>query len=62
MPLPAVADLELQARPAVEAAGFVLERLQMLSHRLPLTVQVMVRRGDGSDVATKVENLVLQQG
>jgi ribosome maturation factor RimP len=51
LPLPALADLELQARPAVEAAGFVLERLQMLSHRLPLTVQVMVRRGDGSDVS-----------
>ena len=51
MPLPALTDLELQARPAVEAAGFSMERLQMLSHRLPLTVQVMVRRGDGSDVS-----------
>jgi ribosome maturation factor RimP len=51
LPLPALADLELQARPAVEAAGFCLVRLQLLSHRLPLTVQVMVRRGDGSDVS-----------
>lgn len=35
----------------VAATGFSLEAVQLLTHRIPMTVQVLVRRGDGSDVS-----------
>ena len=34
-----------------QRAGFSLEAVQLLTHRIPMTVQVLVRRGDGSDVS-----------
>lgn len=36
--------------PALAAAGLQLVGLQLLSHRLPLTVQLLIRRRDGGDV------------
>lgn len=47
-PLP---ELEQLAAAAATAAGFRVVALHLLSHRLPMTLQVMVQRADGSDVS-----------
>lgn len=49
--LPSPADLEPIAHRAAEAAGLAVEAVHLLAHRIPLTVQVMVRCSDGSDVS-----------
>lgn len=50
MSLPSSTDLEPIAQRAATAAGLALVGVQLHTHRIPVTVQVMVRRGDGSDV------------
>lgn len=44
-------ELEALAAAATTAAGFCMVGLHLLSHRLPMTLQVMVQRADGSDVS-----------
>jgi len=45
-----VTDLERLVSPLAAAAALRLEGLHLHTHRIPMTVQVMVRRADGSDV------------
>ena len=51
MPHPLIPDLEQLARSVVEPAGFELRGVQMHTHRIPLTVQVLVQKADGSDIS-----------
>jgi ribosome maturation factor RimP len=48
---PLIPELETLAREHLEAAGFALKGLQLFTHRIPMTLQVLVQRGDGSDVS-----------
>ena len=48
---PLIPELEPLVHRVVAATGFSLEAVYLLSHRIPMTVQVLVRRGDGSDVS-----------
>jgi ribosome maturation factor RimP len=45
-----VTDLERLVSPLAAAAALRLEGLHLHAHRIPMTVQVLVRRADGSDV------------
>ena len=47
----AVEQLEQLARAAAEPIGYSVERVQLLSHRIPITLQVMVQRTDGGDIS-----------
>ncbi len=51
MSLPPIDSIEILARPVAAAAGLEVRRVQLLSHRLPLTIQVFVQRTDGGDVS-----------
>lgn len=51
MSLPPVDSIEALARPVAAAAGLEVRGVQLLCHRLPLTVQVFVQRSDGGDVS-----------
>lgn len=51
MPLSLVTDLERLVGPLADAASLRLEGLHLHTHRIPMTVQVLVRRADGSDVS-----------
>ena len=51
MTSPQLPALEELTGRAAAAAGFRVVALHLLSHRLPMTLQVMVQRGDGSDVS-----------
>lgn len=51
MPHPLLPDLERLAQAAVDDAGFVLKGVQLFTHRIPMTVQVLVQRADGSDIS-----------
>jgi ribosome maturation factor RimP len=48
---PLIPELEALARQHLEAAGFALHGLQLFTHRIPLTLQVLVQRGDGTDIS-----------
>lgn len=48
---PLAAELEQLARQAAALASLELVGLQVLTHRIPMTVQVFVRRADGGDVS-----------
>lgn len=48
---PLIPELEPLVHRVVTTAGFSLEAVQLLTHRIPMTVQVLLRRGDGSDVS-----------
>lgn len=50
MPHPLVPRLEQLARQVADPGGLDLLEVQLLTHRIPLTVQVLVRRADGRDV------------
>jgi ribosome maturation factor RimP len=50
LPLPSTTDLEPIARRVADAAGLAVVGVQLHTHRIPITVQVQVRRADGSDV------------
>ena len=45
--IPPLTDL---ARQVAEPAGLTVRQVQLLAHHIPLTVQVMVERSDGTDV------------
>ena len=51
MPHSLVTDLERLVGPLADAASLRLEGLQLHTHRIPMTVQVLLRRADGSDVS-----------
>lgn len=51
MSLPAPDAIESLARQLAEPSGLEVRGVHLLSHRLPLTVQVFVQRADGSDVS-----------
>ena len=51
MPHPLIPELEHLALSVLEPAGFVLRGVQLHSHRIPLTLQVMVQKADGSDIS-----------
>ncbi|MEX1315933.1 MAG: ribosome maturation factor RimP [Synechococcaceae cyanobacterium] len=51
MPHPLIPELERIAQSAVDAAGFGLRAVQLHTHRIPMTVQVLVQRRDGSDIS-----------
>lgn len=46
-----IPELEPLVLRVVAATGFTLEAVHLLTHRIPMTVQVLIRRGDGSDVS-----------
>lgn len=51
MPHPLAAALEGLAEQAASAHGLTALGVEVLSHRIPMTVQVLVRRADGADVS-----------
>jgi len=50
LPHPLTDDLETLVRPVVAAAHLQVQSVEVLAHRIPLTVVVRVQRADGSDV------------
>jgi ribosome maturation factor RimP len=51
LPHPLLPDLERLAQQAVAAAGFELKGVHLFTHRIPMTVQVLVQRADGRDIS-----------
>lgn len=51
LPHPLTADLERLAQQAAAAHGLSAVGVEVLTHRIPMTVQVLVRRIDGTDVS-----------
>lgn len=51
MPHPLIPELEQLARNALGQAGFELRAVQLHTHRIPLTLQVLVQRSDGNDIS-----------
>lgn len=51
MPHPLIPALERLAEPVAAAAGLELRQVQLLSHRIPLTLVVQVQRRDGRDIS-----------
>jgi ribosome maturation factor RimP len=51
LPHPIAAELDELASRIAAAMGFGVKGVQVLSHRIPLTVQVLVKRADGGDVS-----------
>jgi ribosome maturation factor RimP len=50
LPHSLVTDLERLVGPQADAAALRLEAVHLHTHRIPMTLQVLVRRADGSDV------------
>ncbi len=51
VPHPLTPDLERHAAQVASQAGLELEGVEVLTHRIPMTVRVRVQRRDGSDVS-----------
>jgi ribosome maturation factor RimP len=51
LPHPLTADLERLAHQAAAPCQLAVVGVEVLTHRIPMTVQVQVRRADGSDVS-----------
>lgn len=51
MPHPLAPDLERLAQQVATPHGLTAVGVELLTHRIPMTVQVMVRRADGGDVS-----------
>jgi len=51
LPHPLIADLERLAAAQALAADLQVVAVHLHSHRIPMTVQVMLRRSDGGDVS-----------
>ena len=51
MPHPLAPDLERLAAEIAASAGLSLHGLQVLTHRIPMTVLVQVQRQDGDDIS-----------
>jgi ribosome maturation factor RimP len=50
LPHPLTDDLETLARPVVQESHLTVQSVEVLAHRIPLTVVVRVQRADGTDV------------
>jgi ribosome maturation factor RimP len=50
LPHPHATDLDTLARQLAATAGLDVHGVQVLTHRIPMTVQVLVQRSDGTDV------------
>jgi ribosome maturation factor RimP len=50
VPHPAQSPLESLARSVAEPAGLELKGVNVHTHRIPMTVQVLVQKADGNDV------------
>lgn len=48
---PLIPELERLARATLEATGFDLRGVQLHTHRIPMTLQVLAARRDGSDIS-----------
>jgi ribosome maturation factor RimP len=48
---PLIPELEQLAQAALASTAFELRGVQLLSHRIPLTLQVLVQRRDGKDIS-----------
>lgn len=51
LPHPIAADLERLAQQAAAACGLAVVAVEVQTHRIPMTLQVQLRRADGSDVS-----------
>lgn len=51
LPHPLIPDLQSLASQAADAAGFRVCGVQLLTHRIPMTLQVQLRLADGGDVS-----------
>ncbi|MEB3276549.1 MAG: ribosome assembly cofactor RimP [Cyanobacteriota bacterium] len=51
MTTPPLQQLQDLARTAAQRAGYEVRSVQLLSHRLPLTLQITVQRCDGGDIS-----------
>lgn len=51
MPHPRIPELEALARRQLGQAGYELRGLQLLTHRIPMTLQVLAARTDGGDIS-----------
>jgi len=51
LPHPLIADLERLAAQVAAQAGLELQGVEVLTHRIPMTVRVRVQRRDGTDVS-----------
>lgn len=51
LPHPLIPDLQSLASQAADAAGFQVCGVQLLTHRIPMTLQVQLRLADGGDVS-----------
>lgn len=48
---PLIPELEQLARTSLGQTGFELHGVQLHTHRIPMTLQVLVQRGDGRDIS-----------
>ena len=48
---PLIPELESLARRQLEDTGFALKGVHLFTHRIPMTLQVLVQRDDGSDIS-----------
>lgn len=48
---PLIPELEALARRHLDGAGLQLRGLQLFTHRIPTTLQVLVQRSDGRDIS-----------
>jgi ribosome maturation factor RimP len=51
LPHPLIPEIEQLATTVASAAGLELRGVQLLSHRIPLTLMVQVQRADGLDIS-----------
>jgi ribosome maturation factor RimP len=51
LPHPLTAELERLARATAAAASLEVRGVEVLAHRIPLTLRVLVQRADGTDVS-----------
>lgn len=51
LPHPLLPELERLASEAASSAGLAVKGVELLSHRIPMTLRVLVQRSDGSDVS-----------
>jgi ribosome maturation factor RimP len=48
---PLIPELEQLAQATVVSQGFILRGVNIQTHRIPMTVQVLVQRNDGKDIS-----------
>ncbi|MFQ6540010.1 MULTISPECIES: ribosome maturation factor RimP [Aphanothece] len=51
MPHPLIPELESLARTILAGLGFELRGVNLQTHRIPMTLQVLAQRGDGVDIS-----------